>query len=306
MPTQNRKSRGFTLIELLVVIAIIAVLIGLLLPAVQAAREAARRLQNRNLLALIYTAEVSYRGQFATYTDQLDQLAPYLSDPSIATGQSHGLNFSIPSATQATFIAQGAPAMPGLTGSDTCTVNERDSISCTGTPNSDGNRSAAFVLIFQRAAMEVRHVISLDSTNQLSAQIGPYLNNSDTATIIANALSDPASGQVTAQSIFSYSGSGGELNSFLSDVKAYLALGFAGEDIASIPGIPVSVVTQPHTVCDIFSRGKIDIGDIRMISASLNSLATINDPRDADRDGRITVNDARFCVVRCTNPNCAP
>src|SRR5665213_730650 len=42
----KRQSRtGFTLIELLVVIAIIAVLIALLLPAVQAAREAARRIQ---------------------------------------------------------------------------------------------------------------------------------------------------------------------------------------------------------------------------------------------------------------------
>ncbi len=40
-----RRRRGFTLIELLVVIAIIAVLIALLLPAVQAAREAARRIQ---------------------------------------------------------------------------------------------------------------------------------------------------------------------------------------------------------------------------------------------------------------------
>jgi hypothetical protein len=152
----------------------------------------------------------------------------------------------------------------------------------------------------------MKRVLTLDTTGQLSSSIAPYLRDPATAPNIYNLLSDSASGMVTVRSIFSYSGSDGELNSFLSDVKAYLALGFGGEDIAAIPGLPPSTVTEPQAACDIFGRGKIDNGDIRIISAGLNTAAVSGDPRDADHDGKITILDARLCVVKCTNPNCAP
>ncbi len=114
-PAAVSRHRGFTLIELLVVIAIIAVLIALLLPAVQQAREAARRVQCKNNLKQIGLALHNYHDVYSVFPPSLcltlsgasygqwgpqARLLPYLDQANLQ----NLIDFSLPYNTQISVV----------------------------------------------------------------------------------------------------------------------------------------------------------------------------------------------------------
>ncbi len=105
------RRSAFTLIELLVVIAVIAVLLGLLLPAVQQAREAARRTQCRNNLKQLGIGLHNYHDVFSTFptngygslqhqlyfqTSVFAALLPYLEQVNVALEYNYNLDWEDP------------------------------------------------------------------------------------------------------------------------------------------------------------------------------------------------------------------
>ncbi len=100
--TTNHERSAFTLVELLVVIAIIGILVALLLPAIQAAREAARRTQCVNNLKQVGIAMHLYHSAQETlpgggisccFGTWANELFPYLEEEQITTAWTKGISY---------------------------------------------------------------------------------------------------------------------------------------------------------------------------------------------------------------------
>lgn len=150
---QNCKSLGFTLVELLVVIAIIGILVALLLPAVQAAREAGRRTQCTNNLRQFGIAAHTFHDQY--------KVLPPASVKDIAYGNYAGVvkKFGLGVGTEHSWGALILPFIEqsnlqnqyrfDLTwkdpGNDTTRMAIVDVFNCPSTPNGKRREGASIV-----------------------------------------------------------------------------------------------------------------------------------------------------------------
>ncbi len=134
MSPLNRR-RGFTLIELLVVIAIIAVLVALLLPAVQQAREAARRSQCKNNLKQIGLAMHDYHetysglpvGQFGCcWGTWIVEILPFLDKNSLFENYNHDGKYDVPDATYRYSGSKNTPVTTKRIGTLTCPSDQEN------------------------------------------------------------------------------------------------------------------------------------------------------------------------------------